>query len=117
MALKKAKSSPSKARMHLYDKEQVTTAERYKQWGLSLAAGKISRAKFKSLMRADLKRYLIRVALLGKDGRKLTAHDKSDLSKFLAQSYKYLDGFISDLKGYKARLSKAQVGADRKSVV
>lgn len=109
--LKKSKISPSSSAMRLYGKEQEQMREQFRKWGDSLAAGKLTRARFKKLMQTSLKKYFIRLALLGKGGREFTARDRSDLSRFLRQRYDYLDGFLGDLKGYKAKFSEAQVGA------
>lgn len=112
--LNKGKRAPSKARMKLYEKEHASRANRYGAWAQDLIDHKISRAKFKKFMKADLKSSQIRVALLGNGGKKLTTRGRKDLSKFLAQSYSYLDGFISDLTRFKD-LSDAQTVARARS--
>lgn len=107
----KKTQSPSKANMRLYEKEQAKVSDEFRQLGMSLATGKISRTKFKKQMQDGLKKYYIRIALLGKGGRKLTKQDRADLSRFLSKAYQYLDGFLGDLKSYKANLSEAQVSS------
>jgi hypothetical protein len=111
MALEKTKQQPAKARIQLYDKEQLKRADQYSQWASDLISKKLKRSKFKKLMQDDLKRYYIQTALLGKNGRSLTARDRKDISRFLSQAYQYLNGFYNDLKGYKAKISEAQITA------
>jgi len=95
----------SKAQVALYQQEQARVKPIFEKLAQDHLSGSLSLSDFKSRMQDELKRYYIRVALIAKGEREFTARDKEDLQKFLALIYSYLDGFVGDLRGYKALAS------------
>lgn len=64
------------------------------------AAGDLSKAKFRSEMREQLKREYIRQYLLARGGRNvMTPADWGSIGGMLADQYRYLEGFVDDLDG------------------
>lgn len=88
----------SRARVALYRREQDAFSALFRGYGEALVDGRMSRDKFSNQMQRDLRRYYIRLALLGKDGRDLTGKDRQDLTAFLGQSYEDLSGFMDSVR-------------------
>lgn len=84
----------------LYDQEQQAQASEFGRVTDNYLNGTTPLVTLIDFFKKSLRDYYIRLALIAKDGYKLTDQDKIDLGILLARTYDYLDGFISDLKFY-----------------
>lgn len=109
---KTGKRLPGGRRMSLVQASIDATRDGTDELAAQFAAGEINGAQFRKEMRDLLKLEYIRQYLLGRGGRQMmSAVDWGSIGGMLAEQYKYLDGFVSDLEGMsetgiKARASR-----------
>lgn len=105
----KARAGVSKTQIELYQQEMELARTHFATYAQEYVDGS-SLISFREKMQRELKRYLIRLALIAKGKKDLTDLDKKDLSRFLAMSYAYLDGFMQDVEEYSNKALASDEG-------
>lgn len=103
----KEKTRVSDTQVEIYEEVREETKKRFERFAVDWLNDRDYNS-FKKKMQDELKSFYIRTALIAKGEEELTDSDRLDISRFLANVYEYLDGFIEDLKEYKKALATDQ---------